>query len=88
MHTQVLSFLLIIPAAVAQDNVEPYMQFDSSFDRLPSKTHSTAAWLLFVTIVAMLIEGSIIALRFLNLALVEEHTLPFVITVSGGKMEL
>eukprot|EP00731_Ephydatia_muelleri_P026886 Em0018g986a len=76
----VLSFLLLIPAAVAQDNVKPYIPFDSSFDALPSKTHSIAAWLLFVTIMAMLIEATIIALRFMNLGLVEKHTLPLTIS--------
>ncbi|KAL5466884.1 hypothetical protein EMCRGX_G031041 [Ephydatia muelleri] len=68
----VLAFVLIIPAGVTQTAAYPLS--------VGGPSYSAAGWLLFVTIVAMLIEGVIIALRFLNLALVQQYILPLVIT--------
>ena len=78
IHIQVLAFVLIIPAGVTQTAAYPLS--------VGGPSYSAAGWLLFVTIVAMLIEGVIIALRFLNLALVQQYILPLVITVSGGRV--
>ena len=78
IHIQVLAFVLIIPAGVTQTAAYP--------SPVGGPSYSAAGWLLFVTIVAMLVEGVIIALRFLNLALVQQYILPLVITVSGGRV--
>eukprot|EP00731_Ephydatia_muelleri_P026888 Em0018g988a len=64
----VLAFILIIAAATTQTQA------------LNGRTYSAAGWLLFVAVVALLIEVAIVAIRFLNLGLIEKYTLPLVIT--------
>ena len=68
---QVLAFILIIAAATTQTQAPN------------GRIYSAAGWLLFVAVVALLIEVAIVAIRFLNLGLIEKYTLPLVITVSG-----
>lgn len=81
-HIQVLAFVLIIPAATTQTQTQVLPP--PPYPAVLAQTFSAAGWLLFVAVNTLLIETSIVAIRFLNLGLIEKYTLPLVITVSGA----
>ena len=81
-HIQVLAFVLIIPAATTQTQASPFVNPPNP--TVFAQIYAAAGWLLFVAVNTLLIETSIVAIRFLNLGLIEKYTLPLVITVSGA----
>ena len=76
---QVLAVVLVITTNSARTAISIYTGAD-----ILNQISAAAGWLLFVAVVAIVIEVFIITLRFLNLGLIEKYTLPLVITVRGG----
>ena len=64
--TQVSAFCAFIASSVAQGE---YAIF-SGGQGLVSRSQAAAGWLIFVTIIAMLVEGALITTRFLNFVFV------------------
>ncbi len=72
---QILSLITIIAGAACQSANIP----DSN---LPStETDSAAGWLIFVGVVGLIYEVVVILQRFLNLNIINNHVLIFIIVV-------
>ena len=92
---QILSFIGIIVAAVALDDLnEDYDELDEVLNlREPSGdwdwedtanlAKSACGFLIFVSFLVLVIEGLMIALRFLNFGIVDKYITIFVIVVSN-----
>ena len=84
---QVLSLIMMICAAVvtgAVNDVEDHREEVEGSDEYENagSYRSAAGWLIFVAIMAMIIEITVIIIRFLNISFIRLHGIIFRITVS------
>ena len=63
---QVLLFILFICSCATLSNLSLFVPFNAFSTNLLRDTNAAAGWLLFVTIVAAIVEGLILVSRFLN----------------------
>lgn len=77
--TQVLSLILIIVGAVAEQNTESRSNGSPSDD---SKARGAAGWLVFCAIVVLFYELSLLLLRFINVEVVNRNITILIIVVS------
>ena len=85
---QVVAFICIITAAVALDDLDnddfdfyDIVDSDADWEDTASLARSACGFLIFLAIMVMLLEGVIIALRFLNFGIVDRFTLIFHLVV-------
>ena len=76
---QLLAFILLIAGAVCQSAV-----VDNLEGNIDSSTRAAAGWLLFISIMCLIYEGLFVALRFLNIRLVNTNITIILIVVSYG----
>ena len=69
VHSQVSAFCAFVSGSVAQGDIAP-VSGAPGFESLSSRSQAAAGWLIFVTVIAMLVEGALIAARFLNFGFV------------------
>ncbi len=83
-----LCFVVFICAAVTSTRTTSVNASDSDnttvvdFLSLRDSTHGLAGWVIFGCFVGMIYEGIILALRFLNLKVLDQYIGIFLITVS------
>ena len=81
---QVFSFAAFVAAAVTVSDLDSPILDNIG---LADSISSAAGWIIFVSLMAMLIQGAIIALRFLNFGFVNNNFSIFLFVVSNGGFE-
>lgn len=82
---QVLSLIIVICAAVASSSIDDLqgIREDGNREYHDSENYGAAAgWLIFVGVMGMVIEATIIIVRFLNFSFINQKFLIFGLSVS------